>query len=67
MKPKKNRYKGSFNLHGEVITIYRYAISEAQAFNLMTRKIAKDVGVTHARIKYFFNGAVDNFSIEKLG
>lgn len=62
----KNRFKGDFNYNGQVFTIYKYAKSGHHAYFLMTRDIAKRVGLRHANIKYYFNGIMDNYRIQQL-
>lgn len=60
------RYKGVFNWHGQVLTVYRHASTEAQAFNFMTRALAADVGVYACVVRSFFNRDHDNYKIERV-
>lgn len=65
MKPKK-KYKGTFNYHGEITTLYRWATSETAAKVLMYQAIQKLYGVSRGVIAGHFNGEKDNFKIMEV-
>jgi len=58
-------YEGTFNWHGEIEVIYRYAKSEGQAKALMTRHIARKKDVLPSVTTGYFDGSQDNFRIER--
>jgi hypothetical protein len=61
---KKQLYKGTFNWHGEVHIMYRYA-TEATAYDTLVRALAKRLGRVPSAVRIYFNGTVDNFKIER--
>lgn len=60
----KQKYKGIFNYQGEVHIIYRYA-PKGLEWKILTKAIAKILGVDHYSIRQYFSGRKDNFSIKE--
>jgi len=58
-------FTGTFNYHGEVSVVYRYAKTERQAWGLMCRRLAKKYRVLPSVTTGYFNGSQDNFKIKK--
>lgn len=48
-------YKGSFNYHGDIHVLHRYAKSERQAFIMMCHALAERLKMKCGIIHYFFN------------
>ena len=59
----KRRYKGVFNWYGEIIVLYRFATSEAQANFYMMKALSQKYNVSEQRVHRYFRGK-DNFRIE---
>ena len=62
---KTNLYKGVFNYHGEIFTLYCYAVSLMQALKFFIGRLSKKLGISRYKLDtYFYAG--DNFAIEVL-
>lgn len=60
---KKILFKGIFNFHGEVYTLYRYASSKAQAFSCFTNAIAYRRHLTPYSVRNYFLAHGDSWRI----
>ena len=59
----KRRYKGEFNLSGEIHTLYRLASSPAQARRYCLFALSKILGISMHKLRGQFNGSSDNYRI----
>jgi hypothetical protein len=62
----EERYAGEFNWHGEVIKVTIDAKDEAQAKTKMISVLARRLDVGKNRLRMYFDGSKDNFSIAQL-
>ena len=62
----KKLYDGSFNYNGQTFEFFRQAFTIDQAYFFMTRSLAKQLGVSHSTIKYYFGGFRDNFKVKEV-
>lgn len=58
-------FKGTFNWHGEVLTLYAHAATKRQAKTYMCSQIAKKVGITASKVRLYFSGKEENFRVER--
>lgn len=65
MTEAKERYKGTFNWHGERHTLYSHAASEAQAKNFMIRQLAKKLGSATGPLYNYFRDKGNSWKVEK--
>lgn len=61
----KNLYCGTFNWHLEIHVVYKHAYSKAAAKALMFVELAKKLDTSVRNVRFYFNGSLDNFKIEK--
>lgn len=67
VKKTKKLFKGTFNWHGEVLTIWTHTDSEKQAFSLMIARLNNKLDYTRAAIsRYFSDPWKDNYKIEEV-
>jgi len=59
-------YKGEFNWYGESIILHRYATTAQRAWFFMTLHVSKTVKTSHSRVKYYFGGVKDNYTIKEV-
>ncbi len=59
------RYIGTFNYQREIHTFRAAANNKSQAYNILTRVLAKKLGLLHSTITRYFNGDNDNFEIRE--
>lgn len=64
MPNKKRKFKGQFNWHGEIHTIYRVS-TEYGAFNTLCRGLARKLGVFPQMVTNYFIGT-DRYQIQKV-
>lgn len=60
-----DRYKGSFNWYGELITLWTHASSESKAKSNLLRQLSKKVDISYSYMIRYFNGNIDNLKIER--
>lgn len=60
---KKNLYKGTFNWHGEVHILYRWAQNPDSAMRLFLLTLVKVTGYNKHHLKMYFTGK-DNHKVE---
>jgi len=65
LNEEKQRYKGTFNWHGENHTLYTHAASESQAKNFMIRQLAKKLGSATGPLYNYFNNKGNSWKVEK--
>ena len=62
----KNLYKGTFNWHGELHTLYTHASSKSKAFDNFVVQLAKLLKITRLCVYYYFiDENKDNWKIER--
>lgn len=64
--PKKLNYKGTFNWHGEIHTIYRHGINKEHAKEMMLMALGKKLDRHFPLLRIYFDGSKDNFKIEEV-
>lgn len=65
LSESKERYKGTFNWHGENHELYTHAASEAQAKNFMIRQLAKKLGRSAQSVYGYFNTKANSWNVVK--
>ena len=64
---KKKLFKGTFNWHGEVLTIYSYARSKREAFSLMIVRLSDKLGLLRVTVSnYFLDPQKDNYKVKEV-
>jgi hypothetical protein len=61
----KKRYRGKFTFNKKSYTLYKCAYSKRQAWLTMCREIAKKQGVDPFMVINYFDGSMENYSIEE--
>ena len=59
----KHLFRGVFNFSKQILVLYAHAFSEAQAKEIMLRRIADKHGVSLYWVRGLFNEKQDNFEI----
>lgn len=60
------KYKGTFNYHGQNITLWTYAKNERVAFNHFINRLSKEIRVIRINLyNYFKSRDKDNYIIEE--
>ena len=62
---EKILFRGTFNWHSEVLTLYAHAATKRQAWTYLCGQIAKKVGITASKVRLYFSGREDNYRIER--
>jgi len=60
------KFKGTFNWHGQVIILWNHADDSRQAYRRFMSRLAKDLGRTSGCIRRHFGNGKDNFKIELI-
>ena len=60
----KALFKGTFNWYGEIHTVHKHAVSETQAFRLMTKELERILQRDRLSIMFYFLDK-DNHKIER--
>jgi hypothetical protein len=63
-KKQKPLQKGEFNWFGEIHVIYRHA-KKSEAYQVLTRALAKKLGIIPYAVRLHFDGSKDNFKISE--
>jgi hypothetical protein len=59
------KFSGTFNFQGEVSALSTEADTESQARQNFCYGLSRKYGVTERKMKAYFNGQKDNYSIKK--
>lgn len=62
----KQKFKGVFNWHGENITLYASATSDAQAKELFQLQLAKKLGVYATKVKSYYTKNQNGYKVTEV-
>ena len=66
MNSNKQRYKGIFNWHGQLITLWVHAHNEKGAKGIFIKQLSDKLNRPQWGVRKYFTGAKDNFKIKLI-